>query len=124
MKDLGNRLGISENQVKTTLKKLEDIGLIERDSSGRFRNKESNLFLCDSPFQYNFRSSWRTVGLLKQQVPDPDSSFHTWLWGVSRESASQIHRMFVDTLRIAGAKAVEERKEERLICVNFDFFSV
>lgn len=118
------RLALPEEVVASTLKTLEQMGLTETTSNGEIRKTQANLFLRDSPFRYNFRSSWRNVGLLRSQLPEPDSSFYTSLWSVSQANSTQMLRMFSDTIAAAGAKALEPQNEEKLICVNFDFFSI
>lgn len=121
---IARRLGLAEETVLSTLKTLEQIGLTERDSRGQILKTQANLFLRDSPFRYNFRSSWRNVGLLRQQIPEPDSSFYTSLWSVSAANSTQMLRMFSDTITAVSAMSLEPQPEEKLICVNFDFFNV
>lgn len=121
---LSRRLGIEATLITDTLEMLERIGLTYRDSDGRFQKTQTFLFLKESPFKYSFRSSWRNVALLKQQLPDPEAAFFTMLWSVSIENRAKILRIFTEAIAAAQEICSAQQPEEDLICLNMDFFSV
>jgi len=122
--EISRRLGIPLSAVETTIETLKRIGLTVRGEDGRLVNKESNLFLKDSPFRTSFLSSWRLVGSLKQQLPESKSDFFTMIWSISKESKAQVKAIFVGAISAAKEVCIASEKEEELICVNLDFFDI
>lgn len=121
---LARRLGIKSELVTDALSVLERIGLTYKDTMGRYHKTQTFLFLKESPFKYSFRSSWRNVGLLKQQLPDPDAAFFTMLWSVSHENRVKVLRIFTEAIAAAQDICSLTQLEEDLICLNLDLFSV
>ncbi len=124
LEEISKRLGIPLKAVETTIETLKRIGLTVRGEDGRLINKESNLFLKDSPFRMSFLSSWRHVGSLKQQLPETKADFFTMIWSISKESKAQVKTIFVDAISAAKEICSAPQAEEELICVNLDFFDI
>ena len=124
LEEISRRLGVPLAIVETTVETLKRIGLTVRAEDGRLINKESNLFLKDSPFRTSFLSSWRHVGSLKQQLPDNKSDFFTMIWSISKENKAQVKSIFLDAITAANAISITPQVEEEMICVNLDFFNV
>jgi uncharacterized protein (TIGR02147 family) len=122
--EISHRLGIALSVVESTVETLKRIGLTVRDEEGLLINKESNLFLKESPFRNAFLSSWRHVGSLKQQLPETKSDFFTMIWSISKESKGQVKAIFLEAISAAKVICAAPQNEEELICVNLDFFDV
>jgi uncharacterized protein (TIGR02147 family) len=120
---ISEKLGISRSQVRMILNVLEKWGAVYQDGARWKYNAREQHLSKESPLVCFHHSNWRQQAIMDAQRRNPASIHYTVVQSLSRADFERVKQLVLDLIekssRIAGPS-----KEEDLMCLTCDFFSV
>lgn len=121
VREIADKLGLSEDYVHRSLQVLEKFKLVKRNSKRWTLNTGSIHLPKTSPLNSVQHGNWRSRAVLKSQDPDGDGLHFTVVQTISHADFERIKQMLLEAIDRYRAIAKPSEPED-LICFNCDFF--
>ncbi len=119
---LSSRLGETEEKVLARLKELERLGFA-REQNGKWRRTEKDLHVGrSSPLYALHHINWRTRSL-PALLNEPESLHFTGIHSLSKDDVKKIKELLLGFLSTSQS-IVKDSREEEVVCINLDLFTV
>ena len=121
---VSTKLGVSEKRMKSIVKTLEDLKIIELDSgSGAYRIIRDHMQLvADSPLNLPYQIFQRTNAIQKIQSQNLEDRFtFSVAFSADEKTKNEIHEAFLKFLRKAES-SVKSSTPSEVYQMNFDLF--
>jgi hypothetical protein len=113
---------ISRQKTTDVLKYLVDRGLCRQDEKGRYLPWTTSTFIdASSPFINNLHRNWRIKALERMSVRKDHDFFYSAPGAITDKDKAAFREELVK-LVVEYTKRAEECENEKLVCLNVDFF--
>lgn len=112
---------LSRSKVGEIVSFLVDTGLCAQDGNRISMRIKSTHLHRESPFINNHRRNWRAKAREKFSEPDEHDLFYSSPVSLSEKDAEDFRKELLDLIK-RFSKQVEASPEEKLMCLNIDWF--
>jgi len=121
---ISDYLGLPIERVSEILSFLSSIGLVKKESGGRYEIGTTHIHLgADSPNIAKHHSNWRIRGIQSLDQPLPNDLHYSSVVTVSEEDAPKIRACLVKAIEEIR-KTIKGSKDEGAYCYLIDFFNL
>ncbi len=122
-KQLGQRLGLNENQIEKILIKLQEIGLAKKSDAHWAPTKKDINLNENSDFSTSNHIHWRNRAISKIYSRKPDSIHFSSVFSFNRKDVRALNEL-IKKMILDSRDLIIQSKEEELYCLNIDFFEI
>jgi uncharacterized protein (TIGR02147 family) len=116
---IAERLGLNEQLVNESIKKLEDVKIIEKRKDGSWETLYNLHLDKSSPLATIYQTHWRQYALRKLQEKNSEDMYYSCVYTADAETFEKIKEKIMTIIR-ESADLMDQSSEKDIFCLIFD----